>query len=373
MHQRRLTGFTLIELLVVIAVISILAAILFPVFGQAREKARQTSCVNNQKQIATAMLIFAQDHDEMLPNSASVWSDINVAKSILICPTKEKNTSCGYGYFANCSGMALGDIKDSTTTGLCADGGNAANVLLLTSDVHLRHGGKAVVAYVDGHVDTTALPPGLPSAIPSAQWLFTEATGTTAHNHISGAPDGALTSVAWFPSGKQGGGITCDGSNSIVKVNGTYDLGQQFTTTAWVNLVGTAGSCRTIIANKWGGTAPGFALYINTWSTIDHKLVLETYTATQGTGVFSTITVPTDTWAHVAASVDSTKQICRLYINGVDVTSGIGSFAPISFPTNQQIVIGAMTSATWNFQGAISDVRVYNQILTASQVADTMK
>jgi prepilin-type N-terminal cleavage/methylation domain-containing protein len=60
-------GFTLIELLVVIAIIAILAAILFPVFAQAREKARQTQCMNNLKQMATASLTYIQDYDERFP------------------------------------------------------------------------------------------------------------------------------------------------------------------------------------------------------------------------------------------------------------------------------------------------------------------
>lgn len=62
--MRKHTAFTLIELLVVIAIIAILAAILFPVFAQAREKARQTVCTSNLKQIATGMLMYAQDYDE---------------------------------------------------------------------------------------------------------------------------------------------------------------------------------------------------------------------------------------------------------------------------------------------------------------------
>jgi prepilin-type N-terminal cleavage/methylation domain-containing protein/prepilin-type processing-associated H-X9-DG protein len=61
------SGFTLIELLVVIAIIAILAAILFPVFAQAREKARASSCLSNQKQIGLAFSMYAQDYDETYP------------------------------------------------------------------------------------------------------------------------------------------------------------------------------------------------------------------------------------------------------------------------------------------------------------------
>jgi prepilin-type N-terminal cleavage/methylation domain-containing protein len=60
-------GFTLIELLVVIAIIAILAAMLFPVFAHAREKARQTSCISNLKQMGTAMLMYAEDSDGLFP------------------------------------------------------------------------------------------------------------------------------------------------------------------------------------------------------------------------------------------------------------------------------------------------------------------
>lgn len=63
----RKRGFTLIELLVVIAIIAILAAILFPVFARAREKARQTACLSNMKQLGLGFMMYSQDYDETFP------------------------------------------------------------------------------------------------------------------------------------------------------------------------------------------------------------------------------------------------------------------------------------------------------------------
>ena len=80
-------GFTLIELLVVIAIIAILAAILFPVFAQAREAARTISCLSNQKQIGTAVIMYIQDYDEKYPWSAIYLPD---------CAGAGKGVGCGY-------------------------------------------------------------------------------------------------------------------------------------------------------------------------------------------------------------------------------------------------------------------------------------
>jgi prepilin-type N-terminal cleavage/methylation domain-containing protein/prepilin-type processing-associated H-X9-DG protein len=65
--RMRKKGFTLIELLVVVAIIAIIAAILFPVFAKAREKARQTVCLSNMRQIGTAMMMYCQDYDDCFP------------------------------------------------------------------------------------------------------------------------------------------------------------------------------------------------------------------------------------------------------------------------------------------------------------------
>jgi prepilin-type N-terminal cleavage/methylation domain-containing protein/prepilin-type processing-associated H-X9-DG protein len=72
LNNSKKSAFTLIELLVVIAIIAILAAILFPVFAQAREKARQTSCLSNMKQVGLGLLMYVQDYDENYPR-ADYW------------------------------------------------------------------------------------------------------------------------------------------------------------------------------------------------------------------------------------------------------------------------------------------------------------
>lgn len=129
----RKKGFTLIELLVVIAIIAILAAILFPVFAKAREKARQSTCSSNLKQIGNAVMMYVQDYDEMYPFcfldyhtflhdvlNPYIKASTSGKGSVWVCPSVP-NTNPSYDngvYCANCDILTL----DVRATGGWQDG-----------------------------------------------------------------------------------------------------------------------------------------------------------------------------------------------------------------------------------------------------------
>ena len=108
--KSRVRGFTLIELLVVIAIIAILAAILFPVFAKAREKARTITCTSNMKSLALAMNMYSQDYDETYPFSAALMTNslggvVQVYWVSMLEPyVKKGNASTTGGFFGDSAG-----------------------------------------------------------------------------------------------------------------------------------------------------------------------------------------------------------------------------------------------------------------------------
>jgi prepilin-type N-terminal cleavage/methylation domain-containing protein len=252
-------GFTLIELLVVIAIIAILAAILFPVFASAREKARQTQCTNNQRQIALAVMMYVTDNEEMFPPAAQWWGSLKLAglpganpqlaalangPGVLHCPNVPKVDNAYY-FNGVVAGRALGRITvgskmvDPTKLWLTVDGKEVddvnvgddfgpanphkivANEWVKDTMTDARHGkspnDKAVYACADGHVDVGATVPSWYS--PTCSWL-TDADlpgnlDVTSSNWAgtvgSGSLDwvvfnGALPSPYWTASTRKTGG-----------------------------------------------------------------------------------------------------------------------------------------------------------------------
>jgi prepilin-type N-terminal cleavage/methylation domain-containing protein/prepilin-type processing-associated H-X9-DG protein len=178
-------AFTLIELLVVIAIIAILAAILFPVFAAAREKARQAGCSSNEKQIGLAIAEYTQDYDEMLPgremgNPGQSWrvTIYPYLKNIQVfsCPSNPNNKQLSNdGYTARSYACNGNDDNTPGLTPMHANGGAPisqiqypAQLILFTESVDgwsdipgsynfngglfASHSGDANIAFADGHV-----------------------------------------------------------------------------------------------------------------------------------------------------------------------------------------------------------------------------
>jgi len=193
------TGFTLIELLVVIAIIAILAAILFPVFARAREKARQTSCLSNVKSLTLAALMYAQDYDETLPfaYNGKWWYQVLEPylknTQILTCPSKRaypigyawNYAGCGYAPGVRYSPPRTGAIYEGCILGIylspgpsetimLADnwlGGSSSQRLYLYRQIDRRegrHNGTDNYGFVDGHAK--ALAPTSSAVTTSNNW-----------------------------------------------------------------------------------------------------------------------------------------------------------------------------------------------------------
>ena len=147
----RARGFTLIELLVVIAIIAILAAILFPVFARAREKARQTSCLSNAKQLVLGTKMYTDDYDGKLPFANNpdyawliIWADLIMPyvknDQLFKCPSND--TWIGYGWNVYCGYVG----GHSTRTGPLYEGVSlsmlskpAEHVMFLDAMTGVRH------------------------------------------------------------------------------------------------------------------------------------------------------------------------------------------------------------------------------------------
>ena len=233
-------GFTLIELLVVIAIIAILAAILFPVFAQAREKARQASCLSNTKQVGLAIIQYVQDYDEQMPSGRGVYATANTVTvpgigwaggvypyskngQVLRCPddataptiataTVPAGYPVSYSYNFNlANGAALASMNAPASTVLLSEVKNdnanavtAGEVPLPTSGFSSSSGDGINVLYYKDQAPGSATPNG----------------GTSGVVYDTGVPGGFKCdgTAPALPSG----GLTCLGGYNAVLLKGRH-------------------------------------------------------------------------------------------------------------------------------------------------------
>jgi len=246
-------GFTLIELLVVVAIISILAAILFPVFARARENARRASCLSNLKQLGLAMMQYVQDHNERYPHNAIssevtppdgrywytnntnwYWPQIlfpyHKSNQVFYCPSSPRNASNpAYGNYGATTAMltttsdtakttALAEVVAPASTYAFMDSGSfrlspswalslvstnfylpgsgAAGSTCTSGDANShadcetgRHFGGVNIAFADGH----------------AKWLKSSVVVTQAHAYMDHRWDSTPYPSAWNPRSDNSG------------------------------------------------------------------------------------------------------------------------------------------------------------------------
>jgi len=233
-------GFTLIELLVVIAIIAILAAILFPVFAKAREKARQTKCLSNVRQIVLATMMYAQENKEALPPAASFWTGIGVPAGIMACPDK-KSQANGYGFVAMLGGMGLGEIPSPELVNIVGDSKSSTNLINSTIDWDFRHDKKLILGFLDGHVILSATADVFPFLVTDGivTWVLASDITNTAPRatvtrpwtkRVAGAVPACGTEfAAWSahfePAGLLGAFPGVGSNVSLGDYSGTYDYG----------------------------------------------------------------------------------------------------------------------------------------------------
>lgn len=170
-----------------------------------------------------------------------------------------------------------------------------------------------------------------------------------------------------------------EGSHSLY-INGKgcaftppFDLGGQFTITAWTYLMPGQSSIQSIVANCVGGSRiSGFKFFVNTWDTADRRLMVEPSDGTNRIDVMSPEnTYEESLWNHVAMTADRVNGLIDVFMNGYRVT--VSSSTVTGFETNLPLYIGSFPPGnSYNWHGMIDDVRVYEGILTEDEIAASM-
>ena len=199
------------------------------------------------------------------------------------------------------------------------------------------------------------------------QWRFNNSTVDSSGNNRNATLNGGATYTTANPP-EGAAALQLDGATGYVGV-GTVNLGNAFSISMDVNLPTADTNIQTLAANSLGGsTQNGFRFFVDTFQTNDRSIFFETGNGTAN-GTFKTGAniVASNVWNHIGVTVDRTAGVAKFYYNGV-LVAGTGSVRT-DFGNNAVLQFGAMFNTGSPLNGTIDDVRLYNRVLSATEMA----
>ncbi len=275
-------------------------------------------------------------------------------------------TNFSYSHFASPSG---GDLRFTDAGGTRVipseiDQWNPAGESTVWVQVPALTTNTTIWAYW-GNPDAVTPPAGTNGWVPQP-WENLPAFDVVYHLKESGFP--FADAAGQFPALNGGiaptpvAGLICTSevfSNSFLSA-GIINVGNQFTVSAWVNVATNASNIQAIWANKAGGNTPGFAFYVNTYSSTgadDQKLLVETGNGSATPTISSPVgAVSSNAWHFVTAAIDRSVPTAYLYVDGVRLTT-TGTVRP-DFATNANVELGQYTNNVFGLDGTLDEARI---------------
>jgi DNA-binding beta-propeller fold protein YncE len=188
---------------------------------------------------------------------------------------------------------------------------------------------------------------------------------------IGGSNNGVNSGTTFTNAARVGTQAAVFDGNDFASV-GAINLGNAFTLASWVWVDTGSTNIQTIMANaSGGGNSNGFRFFINNYNTADGAVVFEAGNGTAndnartGGGV-----IATGAWSHVAVTIDRAAGTASIYVNGTNMTSD--GTVLTSFNNNTNVQLGQMTNSAFRLHGRLDDVRVYNKVLSANDIANLL-
>jgi prepilin-type processing-associated H-X9-DG protein len=326
--------------------------------------------------------MYAQDHEETLPDTGTVWNAIAVDPVVLVCPSLGKTTPNGYGYSKRVGNVAIGTFTDPTQVILLGDAatGLAGNILTKPTQIDKRHSGSAICAYADGHVGTEKEPllfpyPSVPITSGLVFWLTADSiTGMSnvtswkdSNSGSSLAANYSAGTIKYLRSGMNGN-PTVSFIDSPYSYLSTSDLSSKFTgaTGGSVFLVFNSlttgsnyvepfwASGRGDTFTSFGGTAYPGCFLSNRYDSACAGMPINTtgpsrvaYTATTTSGANS----------------------YNIYLNGTNKASlNYASSNANVWKAPAVCRVGCNSTINGGINGYVSEVVMFNRVLSASEI-----